>query len=308
MTLNRTSATKPSIVLVAGGHASGKRTVCNLLRKELLSRVQKIRSLRKHGTNLIEIVDMDDYLRDSKDSGNSSHSTVKCFTDFRHSINKEKLAPETRSTLQKNLENKNLAPSRFDFDKLKNDLLDDYKQRNHPLLYLVHGLYALYDAELRKFSDFNIFIDCDADTRLTRWINEDIIENEQSDIRLQDILDYYLNYARPEMNQFINPTKQFSDIILTRSSDTCSISILCDGIFSVLSKKLTEYDNSSQTDSEKPNSNLSLFPYNRISISSTKIIEDYRHSTDKNSIIQQKKYDLDREDLDARVQRYYDLN
>lgn len=311
MALSDSLAKRTSVVLVAGGHSSGKRTVCDSLKKELLSRINKDLI---NNDNLIKIIDMDSYLKKNNqfpDSKITLFKDFKDFKDFRHSFNQRRVSSNSTDISNSTATiSQVLSPDRFDFDALKQDILRDSQQKPNPVpvvLYLVHGLYALFDQDLRNMSDFNIFIDCDADTRLTRWINEDIIENKQNDIKLQDILEYYLNYARQEMNQFILPTKTFSDIILTKSSDPTSISILSDGISSILKKNLlSQFNNNDHgIGNEKVNS-PSLFPYNKLSASSTKVIENYRQSSIANS--QQGRFDLERENLNSQVQRYYDLN
>ncbi len=58
---------------------------------------------------------------------------------------------------------------RYDFDKIQSDLLQAKKENARPLVILVRGLYALYNKGLRDLSVMKIFVDSDADTRLSRW-------------------------------------------------------------------------------------------------------------------------------------------
>jgi uridine kinase len=69
-----------------------------------------------------------------------------------------------------------------------------------------------------------VFVDCDSDVRLSRVIQRDIIERGRN---VQMVLDRYENTVRPSHIQFIEPTKQFADIIVPEGgSNMVAINIL----------------------------------------------------------------------------------
>jgi uridine kinase len=119
------------------------------------------------------------------------------------------------------------APSSVDFERLRADL-GKINEKHKQTVVIVEGLYALYDKELREKAIMKAFVDGDADTRLSRWILRDIGEDQS---KLGDILSTYLNHARPEMNEFIHPTKQFADVILPRGSETSGVKLISTGIY-----------------------------------------------------------------------------
>lgn len=76
---------------------------------------------------------------------------------------------------------------------------------------VVDGILLLWDARLRELCDLKIFVDVEADIRLVRRIRRDMrVRGRQ----LQDILDQYLHTVRPMHEEFVEPSKQFADVII----------------------------------------------------------------------------------------------
>lgn len=80
---------------------------------------------------------------------------------------------------------------------------------------IIEGIMALHDKRLRDQMDLKIFVDVPADERLLRIIVRDIIERGHP---LEMSVDVYRRVLKPMHNQFIEPTKQYADIILPASS------------------------------------------------------------------------------------------
>lgn len=76
---------------------------------------------------------------------------------------------------------------------------------------IVEGIMALYNKQLRDLMDLRIFVDTGADERLLRVIVRDIAERDQT---LNVLIDKYRNILKPMHDEFIEPTKQFADIII----------------------------------------------------------------------------------------------
>jgi uridine kinase len=64
---------------------------------------------------------------------------------------------------------------------------------------------------LRALCDIKIFVDVEADIRLIRRIGRDMRVRGRL---LKDVLDQYLATVRPMHEEFVEPTKQFADIIV----------------------------------------------------------------------------------------------
>jgi len=76
---------------------------------------------------------------------------------------------------------------------------------------LVEGILILADSGLRNILDIKVFVDADADDRLGRVIQRDIIERGRS---LPVVLNRYHDTVKPSHLQFIEPSKRYADIII----------------------------------------------------------------------------------------------
>ncbi|RCK56167.1 putative uridine kinase DAS2 [Candida viswanathii] len=207
---------KSIIVLLGGGHASGKKTTALSLQKELLSTVPE-------GMVDVKIIDMNHY----KDDGKTSIDSLQFASSKSAAITvNNDCAKYPR-----------LKPSRFKFDVLKADLLPDLQApvSAPQKILIVHGLYALYDKEIRDMSHIKVFIDSDPDTRLIRWIRRDVLTDQVDS--LEGVINAYLLGARSEMSDFIFPTKEFADVIMPRGAELNAVRLVIDGIKFYLSDK-----------------------------------------------------------------------
>jgi len=81
---------------------------------------------------------------------------------------------------------------------------------------IVEGILIFTNPELLKRLDVKVYVAADADERLIRIINRDMMERGRS---LKAALDHYSNYVRPMHNQFIEPTKRYADIIIPQGGE-----------------------------------------------------------------------------------------
>ena len=65
--------------------------------------------------------------------------------------------------------------------------------------------------ELRELLDWRIFVDVDADIRLLRRILRDTVQRGRS---LEGIAEQYIASVRPMHLQFVEPTKQYADLLV----------------------------------------------------------------------------------------------
>ena len=75
---------------------------------------------------------------------------------------------------------------------------------------------ALYDKKLRDLMDLKIFVDAEPDERLLRVIERDIAERGHP---LEMLIDKYRNVLKPMHDEFIEPTKQYADIIIPNGGE-----------------------------------------------------------------------------------------
>lgn len=76
---------------------------------------------------------------------------------------------------------------------------------------IVEGIMALYDKKLRDQMDLKIFVDAGADERLLRVITRDMAERGHP---LEMLVGKYREVLKPMHDEFIEPTKQYADIII----------------------------------------------------------------------------------------------
>lgn len=81
---------------------------------------------------------------------------------------------------------------------------------------IVEGILILTNEELRDLFDIKVFVHAEADDRLVRVINRDIIERGRSVIK---VLERYRNSVRPMHLQFIEPSKSYADMILPQGGN-----------------------------------------------------------------------------------------
>jgi uridine kinase len=100
---------------------------------------------------------------------------------------------------------------------------------------IIEGILCLSPKELRKLMNIRIFVDCEADVRLTRVIRRDIMERGRD---IHQILHRYEETVRPSHLNFIEPTKRYADIIVPEGGDN---EVAIDIITQYIQKHL--YDN-----------------------------------------------------------------
>jgi len=99
---------------------------------------------------------------------------------------------------------------------------------------IIEGILCLSDEKLRNLMDVKVYVDCDSDLRLTRVIRRDMQERGRD---VQQVLDRYEKTVRPSHLQFIEPTKNFADIIVPQGGmNRKAIEIITNYIKEILRK------------------------------------------------------------------------
>lgn len=81
---------------------------------------------------------------------------------------------------------------------------------------IIEGIMALYDKRLRDLMDLKIFVDAEPDERLLRVIERDIAERGHP---LEMLIGKYRHILKPMHDEFIEPTKQYADIIIPNGGE-----------------------------------------------------------------------------------------
>ncbi|MBI4924901.1 MAG: uridine kinase [Bdellovibrio sp.] len=81
---------------------------------------------------------------------------------------------------------------------------------------LVEGIFTLWDADIRSLFDVKIFLHVEADIRFIRRLHRDAKERGRS---MDSIIGQYYDTVRPMHHEFIDPTRQFADIVVGEETD-----------------------------------------------------------------------------------------
>ncbi len=76
---------------------------------------------------------------------------------------------------------------------------------------IVEGILVLAEPALRCLMDLRIYVDTDADLRLLRRLQRDLIERQRT---IESVLDQYMTTVRPMHLQFVEVSKRYADIIV----------------------------------------------------------------------------------------------
>ncbi|ANB13295.1 putative uridine kinase DAS2 [Sugiyamaella lignohabitans] len=214
------------LVLVGGGHGSGKHDISNLLQRQLNSlRSEPFNKAFPILVREIDLIEYDKYHnnlseKDGDSEDNDSYSPLRF--DF------EKLVGDLDTdafwnTLEQrgNLTESESGDVAIDKDQELNGPVNPAAvtpntiPEKTPLVAILTGPYALYDSRIRDKAIMKVYVDVDADTRLSRLLLRDV-KPDNSNLSL--LIDTYLNHLRPEVTEFVEPTKQYADVILTKPS------------------------------------------------------------------------------------------
>jgi len=84
--------------------------------------------------------------------------------------------------------------------------------KTHPRkVIIVEGILIFNNEELRDLFDIKIFVHADTDERLIRRVRRDINERGRD---INEVLSRYQDTLKPMHQQFIEPTKNFADLII----------------------------------------------------------------------------------------------
>ena len=84
---------------------------------------------------------------------------------------------------------------------------------------LFEGIFALWESEIRKLFDLRIYLNVEADIRFIRRLHRDVRERGRS---LDSIIRQYYDSVRPMHHEFLEPTRQYADIVVGEETDVAA--------------------------------------------------------------------------------------
>ncbi|QLK27357.1 uridine kinase [Natrinema zhouii] len=92
---------------------------------------------------------------------------------------------------------------------------------------VLEGILALHDEEIRELLDLRVYVMTDADVRILRRIERDVIERGRD---LEGVIDQYLETVKPMHERFVAPTKKQADVIIPEGANRMAIDLLIDKV------------------------------------------------------------------------------
>lgn len=100
---------------------------------------------------------------------------------------------------------------------------------------VVEGILIFENHDLRDLIDMKIFIDADSDERLCRRIKRDSAERGRT---VESVISQYLKTVKPMYTKYIEPNKQYADIIIKSGLNAVAYDVISNQIHSTLCKKM----------------------------------------------------------------------
>ena len=89
---------------------------------------------------------------------------------------------------------------------------------------IVEGILIMTNPQIREMFDIKIYVHADSDERLIRRLKRDINERGRD---IEEVLTRYQSTLKPMHDQFIEPTKEYADIIIPNNKyNTVAIDIV----------------------------------------------------------------------------------
>jgi len=191
------------IIGIAGGTGCGKTTVVDQILNELPD-------------GEVGVISQDSYYKDT--SHLSYDERIKINFDHPRSID-FKLLREHLSELKKGNTIEQPVYSFVEHNRTGDTII------THPRkVIIIEGILILSKLKLRDMFDIKIFVHADSDERLIRRLKRDIAERGRD---LDEVLTRYQTTLKPMHQQFIEPMKEYADIIIPNNKyNTVAVDIV----------------------------------------------------------------------------------
>ncbi|KJE92953.1 uridine cytidine kinase [Capsaspora owczarzaki ATCC 30864] len=197
------------VIGIAGGSASGKTTVAQMIIKEL-------------GVPWVVLLSMDSFYKALTPA--EIERAHQCEYNFDHpnAFDVDLLV----TTLKKLKEGKNVDIPVYDFNT--HSRLPNTHTMYGANVIVFEGILAFCRKDLRDLMDMKVFVDTDSDIRLARRLKRDILERGRD---LAGVIKQYNKFVKPAMDEFIAPSMNHADVVVPRGSDNhVAINLIIDHV------------------------------------------------------------------------------
>ncbi|PSS30405.1 Uracil phosphoribosyltransferase [Actinidia chinensis var. chinensis] len=206
---------QPFIIGLAGGTASGKATVCNMIISQLHDQRVVLVSQESfyHSLTDEQLEKISEYNFDHPDAFNTE-LLLLCMERLKHGH----------------------AVSIPNYDVKSHKCIEPDRKVNPSDVIILEGILVLQDQHVRDLMNMKIFVDTDSDVRLARRIQRDTVERGRN---IENVLDQYTKFVKPSFEEFILPSKKHADVIIPRGADN---DVAIDLIVQHIRTKLGQHD------------------------------------------------------------------
>ncbi|XP_040263600.1 uridine-cytidine kinase 2 [Bufo bufo] len=217
---------QPFLIGVSGGTASGKSSVCSKI-VQLLGQNEV-----DHHQKQVVMISQDSFYRILTQEQKSKALKGQFNFDHPDAFDNELIL----KTLRELMEEKTVQIPVYDFvtHSRKEESVTVYPAD----VILFEGILAFYVQDIRDMFQMKLFVDTDADTRLSRRVLRDINERGRD---LEQVLSQYIKFVKPAFEEFCLPTKKYADVIIPRGADNLvAINLIVQHIQDILTGGLTK--------------------------------------------------------------------
>ena len=199
------------IIGIAGGTGSGKTTVVNKITQEL-------------PTDEVCVISQDSYYNATDNL--TYEERTKINFDHPRAIDFDLIIEHLKALK----EGKTIDQPVYSF--VTHNRTKDVIKTHPRKVVIVEGILIFNNEELRDLFDIKIFVHADTDERLIRRVRRDINERGRD---VNEVLTRYQDTLKPMHQQFIEPTKNYADIIIPNDRHN---TVAIDIVRTVISNKL----------------------------------------------------------------------
>lgn len=187
------SQIKPFVMGICGGTSAGKSQILKMIIKSLNS---------KKNTNKVTFLSEENFFKSQEE-----HTGQGKDIDYDHPDNVD------WETFNLGLDTL-LLRKKFEiplYDMKNEDRKKETKLVEPTDLIIIEGRLIFYHDKLRNKCNLKIFLDTDEDVRLSRRIYKDVVIRKK---KVEDVIDRYLKYVKPDFERYVFPSKKYADIII----------------------------------------------------------------------------------------------
>ena len=205
---------KVTIIGIAGGTASGKTTIADKLFKETKTK------------GSVVYVKMDDYYKKNMYIPVNEQGAK----NFDHPDSYDIELLEKHLIALKNFE----SVDKPKYNYVVSNRMEETERVDPADVIIIEGIMTFAHPEIRKYLDIKIFVDTPDDIRFIRRLERDIAERGRS---VTSVINQYLTSVRPMHHAFVEPSKQYADIIVPIGGEnTVAVDLITNQILSLLKK------------------------------------------------------------------------